>query len=63
LIRLKPDGSQETLVSEGLVSPTGVAIGYDGLYISNCGVCGAPPGQPDQAGLGQVIRIVLGEDD
>jgi hypothetical protein len=61
LIRLKPDGSRETLVDEGLTSPTAMAIGYDGIYVSNCGVCGAPPNQPDQAGLGQVIRIVLDE--
>lgn len=54
LIRLKPDGSRETLVSEGLTSPTAVAIGYDALYISNCGRC---------AGDGQVIRIVLDKDD
>jgi hypothetical protein len=50
LIRLKPDGSRETLLSEGLTMPTAVAIGYDALLISNCGVC---------AGDGQVIRVVL----
>jgi hypothetical protein len=50
LIRLKPDGSRETLLSEGLVMPAAVAIGYDALVISNCGVC---------AGDGQVIRMIL----
>jgi hypothetical protein len=54
LIRLKPDGSRETVVSEGLISPTAVAIGYDALVISNCGVC---------AGDGQVIRLVLDKDE
>jgi sugar lactone lactonase YvrE len=51
LIRLHPDGSRETLISEGLMMPTAVAIGADGaLYISNCGAC---------AGTGQVIRLEL----
>jgi len=51
LIRLHPDGSRETLISEGLTMPTAVAIGADGaLYISNCGAC---------AGTGQVIRLEL----
>jgi hypothetical protein len=54
LIRLKPNGSRKTLVSEGLRMPTAVAIGYDALYISNCGDC---------AGDGEVLRIVLDEDD
>jgi hypothetical protein len=54
LIRLKPDGSRQTLLSEGLERPTAVAIGYDALVISNCGVC---------AGDGQVIRVVLDQDD
>ena len=54
LIRLKPDGSRETLLSEGLVMPAAVAIGYDALVISNCGVC---------AGDGQVIRVILDKDE
>jgi hypothetical protein len=54
LIRLKPDGSRTTLASTGLIRPTAVVIGFDALYISNCGVC---------AGGGQVIRLVLDEDD
>lgn len=49
LIRLKPNGSRKTLVSEGLTMPTAVVIGDDdALYISNCGAC---------AGDGQVIRL------
>ena len=48
LIRLAPDGSRETLVDEGLVSPTAVAVGRDGsLYISNHG---------QEAGVGEVLR-------
>jgi hypothetical protein len=55
LWRLKPDSSRETLLSEGLIVPTSVAIGEDrGLYISNRGVC---------VGDGEVIRIALDGDD
>jgi hypothetical protein len=55
LIRLKPDGSHRTLLSEGMIMPTSVVIGKDrALYISNRGVC---------AGDGQVIRLAVGEDD
>ncbi len=54
LIRLKPNGSRKTLVSEGLTMPTAVVIGDDdALYISNCGAC---------AGDGQVIRLELDEE-
>jgi hypothetical protein len=52
LIRLKPDGSRTTLATTGLIRPTAMAIGFDGLYISNCGVC---------AGGGHVLRLVLDE--
>jgi hypothetical protein len=52
LIRLKPDGSRTTLASTGLIRPTAVVIGFDALYISNCGVC---------AGGGHVLRLVLDE--
>jgi hypothetical protein len=49
LIRLKPDGTRQTIASDGLNLPTGLHVGEDGaLYLSNCGVC---------AGTGQVIRI------
>lgn len=49
LIRVNPDGTRDTLASDGLVFPTGVAIGPDSaLYVSNFGVF---------AGAGQVVRI------
>lgn len=49
LIRVDPQGNRTTLASDGLVTPTGLAIGRDGaIYISNYGT---------QAGIGQVIRI------
>ena len=51
LIRLHPDGSRETLVDEGLITPTAVAIGDDGfIYISNHG---------QEANVGEVIRFEL----
>jgi hypothetical protein len=52
LIRLKPDGSRTTLASTGLIRPTAVVIGFDALYISNCGVC---------AGGGHVLRLAIDE--
>ncbi len=40
LTRVNADGTRDVVVSEGLVMPTGVAIGPDGnVYITNCGVC------------------------
>jgi hypothetical protein len=55
LIRLNPDGSRETLLSDGLKTPTAVAVGADhALYISNCGTCG---------GVGEVIRVVVDQGD
>ena len=49
LIRVAPDGTRTTLLSQGLVAPTGLAIGPDGaFYVSNFGVL---------AGGGQVLRI------
>jgi glucose/arabinose dehydrogenase len=51
LIRLYPDGSRDTLIEEGLTSPTAVAIGDDGaVYISNNG---------QSADIGEVLRIEL----
>jgi sugar lactone lactonase YvrE len=36
LIRVRPDGSRETIASEGLVTPTGLAVGHRGeFYVSN----------------------------
>jgi hypothetical protein len=49
LIKIRPDGSRETVLSEGLVNPYGVAIGRRGdIYLSNHG---------GSAGLGEVLRI------
>jgi hypothetical protein len=49
VIMVTLDGDRKVLASEGLVMPTGMAIGPDGyLYISNCGIC---------AGRGEVVRI------
>lgn len=51
LIRVAPDGTRTTVLSKGLVAPTGLAVGPDGaLYVSNDGV---------MAGQGQVIRIAV----
>jgi DNA-binding beta-propeller fold protein YncE len=51
LIRLAPDGSRETILDEGLVSPAGVAVGADGtIYVTNHGE------DPDQ---GEVLSITL----
>lgn len=50
LIRVEKDGSRTEIASEGLVTPTGVAIGRDGsYYVSNKG--SALPGE------GEVLRI------
>ena len=49
LIRIAPDRSRSTLFSQGLVTPTGLAIGADGaFYVSNFSAA---------AGIGQVLRI------
>ena len=49
LVRVYPDGRQRTVASEGLVAPSGVAVGPKGaVYVSNFGIF------PDQ---GQVVRI------
>jgi hypothetical protein len=49
LIKIRPDGSRETVLTEGLVNPYGVAIGRRGdIYVSNHG---------GEAGLGEVLRI------
>jgi sugar lactone lactonase YvrE len=49
LIKIRPDGSRETVLSEGLVNPYGIAIGPHGaIYISNHG---ASPG------VGEVLRL------
>ncbi len=49
LIKVAPDGHKTTVMTSGLVMPTGMAIGPDGsIYISNFGVV---------PGMGQVIKI------
>ena len=53
LIRLSPNGQRQTLLSDtdGLISPTGLAIGKDGyIYLSNKG---------DTAGEGEIIRVAV----
>lgn len=51
LIRVNPDGSQTELMSDGLITPGGLAIHEGAAYVSNCGTC---------AGDGEVLRIPLG---
>ena len=54
LIRIRPDGSRETVLSEGLVNPYGVAIGPDGdIYVSNHG---------SSAGVAEVLRLAAPDD-
>ena len=49
LIKIRPDGSRETVLSEGLVNPYGVAIDDRGdIYVTNHGT---------SADLGEVLRI------
>jgi hypothetical protein len=49
LIKIRPNGSRETVLSEGLVNPYGVAIGPHGdIYLSNHG---------QSAGIGEVLRL------
>lgn len=54
LIRVNSDGSRETLMNTGLVFPTGMTLGPDGmLYISNYGVFNSAGGPF----AGEVIRF------
>ena len=49
LKRVAPDGSVETIASEGLVAPYGVAVSRKGdIYVSNFGAA---------AGVGEVVRV------
>lgn len=49
LSRVAPDGTRTTIASEGLISPTAIALGIDGaIYVSNNG---------NARGAGQVLRI------
>jgi sugar lactone lactonase YvrE len=38
LVRVTPDGRRR-VIADGLVAPTGVAVGHGRIYISDCGVC------------------------
>jgi hypothetical protein len=51
LIRVGRHGSQRVLMSEGLVTPGGLAVRGHSAYVSNCGTCGD--------GAGEVLRIPL----
>lgn len=54
LTKVGEDGTRTTVAEEGLVSPTGVAIGDDGAaYVSNCGIF---PGAGPFPCNGQVLR-------
>ena len=49
LIKIKPNGQRQTILTQGLVFPTALAIGSDGaIYISNKG---------SYAGIGEVLRV------
>ena len=51
LIRVNGDGSKTVVMSDGLITPGGLAIRGHHAYVSNCGTC---------AGDGEVLRIPLG---
>jgi len=50
LIRVGRNGRQHEIMSDGLITPGGLAIRGDNAYVSNCGTC---------AGGGEVLRISL----
>lgn len=51
LIRVHGDGTQHVVMSDGLITPGGLALRDGAAYVSNCGTC---------AGGGEVLRIPLG---
>jgi hypothetical protein len=51
LIRVGRHGHQHVVMSEGLITPAGLAIRGHSAYVSNCGTCGSG---------GEVLRIPLG---
>lgn len=49
LVRIRPDGSRTTVMSEGLYAPGGVAVAEDGtIYVTNWAIL---------PGKGEVLRI------
>jgi sugar lactone lactonase YvrE len=53
LIRVDANGGQEIVMSEGLITPGGLALRGDNAYVTNCGTC---------VGGGEVLRIPLDDD-
>jgi glucose/arabinose dehydrogenase len=57
LIRVATDGRRDVLLTHGLVSPTGVAVGPDGsIYISNYGSSPSTGAGPH----GEILRLAPG---
>jgi len=50
LIRVAPNGDQTIVMSDGLITPGGLAVRGANAYVSNCGTCAAG---------GEVLRIPL----
>jgi hypothetical protein len=50
LIRVDANGGQEIVMSDGLITPGGLALRGDNAFVSNCGTC---------AGGGEVLRIPI----
>lgn len=50
LVRVAPNGTQAVVASTGLIAPTGLAIGPDGIYVATMGVF---------AGQGMIMRLDL----
>ena len=49
VVRVSPDGAARTTILDGLVAPTGIVVGRDGVvYVTNKGVL---------VGAGEVLRI------
>jgi len=53
LIRVAPDGRRTVIASEGLVAPTGLAVGKRSIYIANYGLFPAAGHGPH----GEIVRI------
>jgi hypothetical protein len=54
LLRISPSGSRQTLLSKGLIYPTGIAVRGSTIYLSNYGVSSASVGRG-----GEIVRITL----